>query len=256
MSTVAERLRKCEKISAAWAQLTSNMSAEILAEAGFEVIVPDMEHAPYTLESLVSVLQAIKANDCFAMVRAPWNDAVLIKQILDCGAHGVHVPYVSTAEEAEYAVKCCKYPLQGIRGLASSQRATCYGMKKQEYFAAANRDIIVMTAIETPEGVENIDKIASVDGLDGIFIGPSDLSTSMGHFFNPKAPEVQEDIHKVECVVKVKGKFLATIAPNIDAAAALYDRGYSLVYFLSDVGAVANAAQAAVKRFKELYRNQ
>lgn len=253
MSNVAERLRKCEKVSAAWAQLTSNMSAEILAEAGFDVIVPDMEHAPYTLQTLVSVLQAIKANDCFAMVRAPWNDAVLIKQILDCGAHGIHVPYVSTVEEAEYAVKCCKYPLMGIRGLASSQRATCYGMKKLEYFNKANAETVVMIAIETPEGVRNIDDLTSVDGVDGIFIGPSDLSTSMGYLFNPKVQEVQDAIRKVEKAALAKGKFLATIAPDIEAASKLYDRGYSMVYFMSDVSALANSAQTAVKRFKELY---
>ena len=251
--TVAERMRRGEKLSASWAQLTSSMSAEILAEAGFDVIVPDMEHAPYSLPQLVSVLQAIKGTDCFSMVRAPWNDAVMIKQILDCGAQGIHVPYVCNREEAEYAVKCCKYPLQGIRGLTSSQRATCYGMRKQAYFDRANRDIIVMVAIETSEGVENIEEIASVEGVDGIFIGPSDLSTSMGYFYNPKAPEVQEAIFRVEKSAKEKGKFLGTIAADFESAKALYDRGYTLVYFMSDVSAVANAATAAVKKFGEWY---
>lgn len=252
-NTTTERMRRGEKLCASWAQLTNNISAEILAEAGFDVIVPDMEHAPYTLSRLVSVLQAIKGTGCFSMVRAPWNDAVIIKQILDCGAQGIHVPYVSTREEAEYAVKCCKYPLEGIRGVASSQRATCYGMQKMEYFARANKDIIVMVAIETPEGVANVDEIASVEGLDGIFIGPSDLSTSMGHFYKPSDPEVQEAIRKIEKAAKEKNKFLATAAADFDSAKVLYDRGYTLVYYMSDVSAVANAAAEAVGKFREQY---
>lgn len=147
----AADLRAGKKLCGAWAHLGSNLSAEILAKAGYDVIIPDMEHAPYSLPALVSVLQAVESSGCFTMVRAPWNDQVAIKQILDCGADGIHIPYVNTRQEAEYAVRACKYPPQGVRGVATSQRATCYGMEKMAYLTRANRDVVVMLAIETPE---------------------------------------------------------------------------------------------------------
>ena len=248
---IMNKLRKKEPVSAAWAQLCSNMSAEILSEAGFDVLIIDMEHAPLDLPGLVSIIQATKGTGCVPFVRAPWNDMVWCKQILDAGAYGMHVPYVSTKEEAEYAVKSCKYAPQGWRGIAGSQRAVNFSMNKAEYYERANKDLIVMVAIETPEGVDNIDQIASVEGLDGIFIGPADLSTSMGYFANPSAKEVQEAMRKIEAAVFKTDKFLGTVAPNVSSAKALYEKGYSLIYFLSDATDLSRMAQTAVKEFKE-----
>ncbi|HZK71900.1 MAG TPA: aldolase/citrate lyase family protein [Clostridia bacterium] len=253
-NTMAQKLRNKEPVSAAWAQLGSNLSAEILAEAGFDVLVIDMEHSPVHLQSLISMIQATKGTDCVPFIRAPWNDMVWIKQILDSGAYGIHIPYVSTREEAEYAVRSCKYPLSGIRGIASNHRAVNYSLNKAEYFKRANEDIIVMVAIETPEGVKNIKEIASVPGIDGIFIGPSDLSTSMGYLVNPSAPEVQAAIKKIEEEVSKTDKFLATIAPNFEAAEKLYERGYSLIYMMSDVTDLANLALTTVAKFNKYER--
>lgn len=251
----AEKLRRKEPVSAAWAQLGSNLSAELLAEAGFDVLVIDMEHSPVHIPSLISMIQATKGTDCVPFIRAPWNDMVCIKQILDSGAYGIHIPYVSTREEAEYAVRSCKYAPEGVRGIASNHRAVNYSMNKMEYFKRANEDIIVMVAIETPQGVKNIKEIASVKGIDGIFIGPSDLSTSMGYLANPSVPEVQAAIREIEQEVLKTDKFLATIAPDAEAARKLYDRGYSLIYMMSDVVDLAKLASATVAKFKE-YANK
>ena len=253
--TVAERLRAGEPVSAAWV-LNNNINAEIIAEAGFDVVVPDMEHAPVTIPQLINILQAIKGTNCFPLVRAPANDLTILKQILDVGAQGVHVPFVNTKEEAEYAVRACKYPPEGIRGIASSQRATTFAIRKDEYFARANKDIIVIVAIESPTAVANLEEIVKVPGIDGIFIAPSDLSTSMGYFYNPAAPEVQKTIRYIEDVAKKAGKFVGTIASDFNAAKALYDRGYALVYYMSDNGVVSSAARAAVKQFKDVYGNK
>ena len=250
-NTVMKKLRNGEPVSATWSQLGSARCTEILAEAGFDVIVIDMEHSQLTLPDLTTMMMAMKGTDAIPIVRAPWNDMVWCKQILDCGAYGIHIPYVSTKEEAEYAVKSCKYALEGFRGIASTHRAVDYGLKKKEYWARANDDIIVMIAIETPEGVANIDEIASVKGVDGIFIGPSDLSTSMGHFVTPSHPEVQDAIRKVEKSAKAHGKFLGTIAADMEAAKALYDRGYSIVYFMSDAVSLGNMAAKQVAGFNE-----
>lgn len=250
-NTIAEKLRQGGKVCAAWGQLGSNISAEIMAEAGFDMIVFDMEHAQITLPQLVSMIQGLKGTDCIPIVRAPWNDMVWCKHILDTGAYGIHVPYVSTKEEAENAVRYCKYPLQGVRGLAGSPRATNYGMNMGEYFPRANRDTLVIVAIETPQGVANIEEIVAVDGVDGIFIGPMDLATSMGYLANPARPEVQAAIGRIEEVVLPSDKFLATLAPNAAAAKKFYDKGYGLVYMMSDAGAIARAAQDNVKAFRE-----
>lgn len=249
-NTVMNKLKRQEPVSAAWAQLGSNLSAEILAEAGFDILVIDMEHAPLDLPTLISIIQATKGTGCAPFVRAPWNDMVWIKHILDAGAYGIHIPYVSTKEEAEYAVKSCKYAPQGFRGIAGSHRAVNYSMNKADYYARANRDISVIVAIETPEGVDNVEAIANVEGVDGIFIGPADLSTSMGYLANPAEPVVQEAIAKIEAAAKAAGKFLGTVAASVEDAKRLYEREYSVIYFMSDVTDLAKQAVSAVKYFE------
>ena len=131
----------------------------------------------------------MKGTNAIPFARLPWNDLIAAKRVLDCGVMGMHIPYVNTKEEAENAVKFCKYPTRGIRGIAGSPRAAGFGMNKGSYLQRANDETIVMVAIETPIGVANLDEILKVEGVDGIFIGPMDLSTSMGCFGNPSAEE-------------------------------------------------------------------
>ena len=250
--TVSEKLRAGRPVCAAWAQLGSNVSAEIFAETGSDALIIDMEHGPWDMQNTLAAMQACKGTGCAPFVRVPWNDMVWCKRALDLGAAGVHVPYVSTREEAENAVRFCKYPTAGgVRGIAGSQRAVRYGLRKAEYYAGADRDIIVMVAIESPEGVANIAEIAAVEGVDGIFIGPSDLSTTMGHLADPSQPDVQEAIAKIEREAKAQGKFLGTIAPDWAGAKKLYDKGYSLVYFMSDTTTLSAAAHSAVEAFRQ-----
>ncbi|MFI3172616.1 MAG: aldolase/citrate lyase family protein [Eubacteriales bacterium] len=250
-SGIGNKLRNHEKVCASWIQSGSAVNAEILAEAGFDMVVIDMEHSQTTLPGLVSMLQAMKGTGCFSMVRVPWNDKVWMKHVLDCGVEGIHVPYVSTREEAEQAVSFCKYPSQGVRGIAGSQRAVCYGQKKDEYYNRANKDGIVMIAIETLQGVENIDEIVNVEGVDGIFIGPADLSTSMGYLNNPEEPHVQEAIAKIEKCVFASSKFLGTVAANMNDAKVKYNKGYDLLYLMSDVVGLMNISKQVVSSFQE-----
>ena len=167
-------------------------------------------------------------------VRAPWNDFVTIKRILDAGVSGILVPYVNSAEEAARAVSACKYPLEGIRGIAPSPRAGGYGMNQRDYLDYANEELDVLVAVETKTAVDHIEEIVKTNGLDGIFIGPMDLATSFGHFCNPKDEEVQEAIRKVESVVLGSDKFLATVAGSFEEAKKLYEKGYSMVIMMSD----------------------
>lgn len=250
--TIMKKLRNHGRVSAAWCQLGSPFSAEIFAEAGFDAIIIDMEHAPWDMFDVASAMQSCKGTECAPFIRVPWNDMIWCKRALDLGAYGIHIPYISSLKEAEDAVRFCRYPTAGgLRGLASSQRAVNFGINKAEYYSRADRDIIIMVAIENEEGVKNIDEIASVEGVDGIFIGPSDLSTNYGHIADPNYPEVQAAIRKVENSAKAHNKFLGTIAANAEAAQRYYDLGYSFVYFMSDTSTLSAIAKTQISIFEK-----
>ncbi len=246
------RLLAGEKLSAAWSQTGSTVTAEILAQAGFDMIVVDCEHAPIDPPQLLPIVQAAGGYGSMIMARAPWNDLVAIKRMLDCGIQGIHIPYVNNVEETARAVRACKYPPLGNRGIAGSPRAAGYGANRGQYLQRANDEILVLVALETPEAVENLDAMLDIEGLDGLFIGPMDLSTTMGYFGSPSHPEVQKVIREVEKKVIAKGKLLATIGANPAAAKELYDRGYSYVIFDSDVTTLRAVAYSHVDEFKKL----
>ena len=253
MKNIKDKLLKGEKTIGAWAQSMSPVTAEIMAQAGFDWIMIDMEHAPGGFDTTMSQVQAMDRSNCVPLVRAPWNDAVAIKRILDTGVMGVLVPYVNSAMEAEEAVKACKYPPLGIRGVAGSPKAAGYGQNVMEYIKAANDKILVLTAVETGEAVTNLDEILKVPGLDGIFIGPMDLATSMGYLGDPGQPEVQSAIKEVEEKVMAAGKVLASIGGSWEQAQMKYDRGYQMLMLMSDTVSLAALATQKVKEFKNVY---
>jgi len=246
-------LAEKKKLSAAWLQAASPITAEIMAKAGFDILMVDMEHGPGGIMDLIGQLQAVSHYDVVPFVRAPWNDFVTIKRILDAGVSGILVPYVNSAEEAARAVSACKYPLEGIRGIAPSPRAGGYGMNQRDYLDYANEELDVLVAVETKTAVDHIEEIVKTNGLDGIFIGPMDLATSFGHFCNPKDEEVQEAIRKVEAVVLGSDKFLATVAGSFEEAKKLYEKGYSMVIMMSDTTTLGKVALDQVEQFKEMY---
>ncbi len=249
------KLKEGKKTIGAWAQLASPFTAEIMSSAGFDWLMLDHEHAPGDILNLISQIQAMKGTQCVPLVRAPWNDFVAIKRILDAGTQGVLIPYVNTREEAEQAVKACKYPLEGIRGVAASPRAVGYGQNTGNYLQRANDQIYIMTAVETPEAIENLDEVLQVKGLDGIFVGPMDLASSMGYFGDPSQAEVQAAIQTVEKKVRAAGKILATTTGTWEQAQKLFERGYQMLMLMADGGALAALATQKVKQFREQYPN-
>lgn len=250
---VRRMLKEGRRTVGSWLQLGSPLSAEIIAKAGPDWVMIDLEHGPYDIPTLISQLQAIHGYDVVPLARAPWNDFVAIKQILDCGVMGLLIPYVSTPEEAQAAVRACKYQTRGIRGAAGSPRASGYGMDGVRYLAHADEQILVMTQVETPEAVDNIEALAAVEGLDGLFIGPMDLSCAMGHFASPGDPEVQAAIRHVEDAVLGSGKFLGTVAGSMEEAEALYRRGYQLVIPMSDSVSLGKLAKDTFSQFHRLF---
>jgi 2-dehydro-3-deoxyglucarate aldolase/4-hydroxy-2-oxoheptanedioate aldolase len=248
-------LKEGKRVSAAWLQAGNPMTAEIVARCGFDIVMIDMEHGPGDIQTLIAQIQACQCSESVPFVRAPWNDLVVIKRILDAGVYGLLVPYVNTKEEALRAVAAAKYPPLGVRGIAGSPRAAGFGYNQMAYLRSANDEIFVMTAVETAEAVSNLDEILSVDGLDGIFIGPMDLATSMGYLGDPSAAAVKSAIETIERKVLASGKVLATVGGTWADSKAKYEKGYRLIVSMSDTVTLAQAAReradAFVKDFPE-----
>ena len=245
---VKKKLKSGATTCGAFLQLSSSLSAEILSQAGFDWLIVDMEHAPVDIDSLLRQLQAMDGA-CVPFVRAPWNDPVAIKRILDTGAQGILIPYVNTRAEAEAAVAACRFPPQGVRGAAMSPRAARFGLATTEYFAQANLDTVVIVGVETTEAVQNLDAILEVDGLDGIFIGPMDLAVSLGHS-DVQCEPVREAIAEIERKVFASDKFLGTVATNWEKASACYERGYQWLILMQDGLALASQAASVVAKFR------
>jgi 2-keto-3-deoxy-L-rhamnonate aldolase RhmA len=232
-----------------WSGLNSNIAAEIIAHAGFDWIVLDTEHAPNEVPSLLSQLQAMAGGTAEPVVRCAWNDPVLIKRILDVGVRSLLVPWVQNADEARRAVAASRYPPAGIRGIAVATRATRWG-RQMDYHHRANDEMCVIVQIETSAAVREIEAIASVDGVDGIFIGPSDLAADLGHLSNPGHPDVQAAIASAVKRVRAGGKSAGILTGDPIAAQRYLDLGFTFVAVGADTGVLVAAAGKLAAQFK------
>jgi 4-hydroxy-2-oxoheptanedioate aldolase len=232
-----------------WSSLASNVAAEIISDSGFDWILLDTEHSPNEIPGLVSQLQALARGTATPIVRPAWNDAVLAKRILDIGAQSLLFPYVQNVNEARAAVASTRYPPQGIRGVAVSARASRYG-RTPGYLTKANDEICVLVQVETAQAMRELEAIAKVDGVDGVFIGPSDLAASLGHLGNPQHPDVQKVIEDAGRRLKAIGKPAGILTGNEDEARRYMGWGYLFVAVGADVGLLARNADALAKKFK------
>jgi 2-dehydro-3-deoxyglucarate aldolase/4-hydroxy-2-oxoheptanedioate aldolase len=247
------KLKNGQRTIGGFLQTLSPVAAEIMSQSGFDWLIVDLEHSPGGFENLQAQLQAMNGSGVVPFARAPWNDAVAIKRILDTGVMGVLVPYVNTADEARAAVAACKYPPQGVRGVAGSPRAAGYTRNVRPYLTTANEETIVMVAVETLDAVRNLDEILEIEGLDGIFIGPVDLASSMGFLGDPAQPEVQETIARIEEKVIPSDKFLGTLATDWNKARACFEKGYQWMVLMQDGAALKKAGDEAVAGFRNAY---
>ena len=232
-----------------WCSLGSPITAEVLGLAGFDWLLLDGEHAPNDVLSLIPQLMALKDSASAPVVRPSCNDVVEIKRLLDAGFYNFLVPFVQTAEEAQRAVSATRYPPEGVRGVSVSHRGNQYGAVK-DYFDLANDHVSVMVQIESRAGVAAAAEIAAVDGIDALFIGPSDLAAGHGHLGNSNHPEVQEAIKTVFAAARAAGKPVGILTP-VEADARRYiELGATVVAVGSDLGAFRTATQALAARFR------
>jgi len=193
-----EKLQKGESVIGAFVGLGHPDVTEVLSRAGFDWLLIDGEHAPLGIETMQTMMMAMNGSGCTPIVRPQWNDPVVIKRVLDIGAYGVLVPWVNSKEEAEAAVSACRYPPEGIRGYGP-RRASRFDSNYRE---TANEEVLVSVQIETQKALDNLEEIASVDGVDALFIGPWDLSNNMG-FGVPPQWENPRFLGALEAVIKV-----------------------------------------------------
>lgn len=241
------RMRSGERVNGFWAELFSPAASEIMAAAGYDCAMIDCEHGPGDTASAIAVMRAIQATSCTPLVRVPGNDPVWIKRLLDAGAQGVMIPAVNTADQAEAAVAACHYPPRGVRGMAAPiVRASGYGRDWQGYVQEIAQSLLVICQIESGEALQSLDRIAAVDDLDMIFIGPFDLSASLGHMGEPDHPVVRQAITRAEQAAKAQGCLLGGIPTPERSPKMLYDAGYDLVLADIDVLMLREGAQAGV----------
>ena len=215
-----QALSRCERQVGLWCSMASPVAAEILAGAGFDWIVIDGEHAPNDIVTLLPQLQAMRGGTAEPVFRVPWNEPVIIKRALDVGARSV------------------------------APRANDYG-RIQSYHRNAHLDTCVLVQLETKIALKEVEAVAAVEGVDGIFIGPSDLAAAFGHLGNPKHPEVQAAIADAAQRIRAKGKSAGILTGNADDAEGLFDAGYNFVAVGSDVGVLARTAEALAARFRK-----
>jgi 4-hydroxy-2-oxoheptanedioate aldolase len=234
-----------------WTSLASPAVAEIAAGGAFDFVVVDTEHAPVGLEAVANNLRAIEAGDSHSIVRVPWNDPVRIKRLLDLGPDGLLVPMIDSEEEAREAVAATRYPPDGVRGVAAA-RAAEYGRSLDEYVRDGHRDLLTIAQIETGTGVENSDRIAAVEGIDALLIGPADLSASLDVFGEWGADEF---VTSVETVIEAgtdAGVPVGTLGTDPEQIRTLGSLGFDFMIAGVDFAHVIRGQQRAYDAASEL----
>ena len=237
-----------------WLMSGNSASAEAMGCIGFDWLVVDMEHVPIDYRDAYQILQAIGGTNAIPVIRLAWNDIVLVKRALDIGAQTLMFPFVQNADDARRAVASTKYPqpgekTPGTRGFAAMHRASGYGTIA-DYGARANDAITCMIQLETPAALAKLEEIASVDGVDALFVGPGDLSAAMGMLGNMAHPDLQAALKNAAERARAIGKPIGIVGPTPEMVQKFIEYGYNYVAVASDMGMMmrqANAFFSAIK---------
>ncbi len=236
-----KRVLAREWLCGTFLNLGSPVTVEIAGLAGFDWVLIDHEHGPGGEDTLLHQLHAAGATPTFPVVRVAANEAPRFKRVLDQGAFGVMVPYVSTAAEARQAVNAMRYPPHGIRGVAKFNRGAGFGGDFEDYYLHAHERLLCVIQIETPDAVKNCDDIAAVDGADVLFVGPTDLSYNMGIRDQLESAPFKEALQRVSAAAKKHGKAAGILVHNASLVPMCRDLGFTFVALGSDGGGVRAA---------------
>jgi 4-hydroxy-2-oxoheptanedioate aldolase len=233
-----------------WLSLADPYTAELCATAGFDWLAVDLEHAPNDLRSTLAILQALAGYDAAPVVRLPNASDTVIKQILELGATTVLVPMVESAAQAAQIVRACHYPPAGVRGVGSGSARSSRWSAYSDYLHAADEQVCVLVQIESGAGVEAVDAIAAVDGIDGVFVGAADLAASMGRLGEPAHPEVRAAVEHTLAAIQRAGKPAGALELNPALAERTLALGARFVAVGTDAALLASATRSLAARFR------
>ncbi|NHN39880.1 4-hydroxy-2-oxoheptanedioate aldolase [Pseudomaricurvus alcaniphilus] len=246
-NTFKQALRNGQQQYGFWLGLANPLSAELCAYTGYDWLLIDGEHAPNNLQTILAQLQAISGTSSHPVVRVVEGDTALIKQMLDIGAQTLLVPMVETAEQAAQLVKAMHYPPNGVRGVGSALARASGWNQITGYFAAVDEQLCLLIQIESVTGLNNLDEILKVDGIDGVFIGPADLAGSMGYLGQPAHPEVKAAVTTATQKIIAAGKAVGTLATNKAIATAYEQAGMQFIALGVDTLVLATTASSILK---------
>ena len=244
MKWIRERVLGGEWMGGTFLNLGSSLTAEIAGKSGFDWVLIDIEHGMGDRYELLAQLQAVESTPAAPVVRIAWNDPVLFKRVLDLGVSGVMVPMVNSAEEARRAAAAMRFPPEGVRGVARMNRSCDFGPGFMDYFKNANSKLLTIVQIETRAAIDRLPEIAAVEGVDVLFVGPLDLSVSLGVPDQFDHPLEQEALAKVVKACREAGKAPGILVANEDQLKRVKALGFSFVAIGSDGGVVVREMRA------------
>lgn len=245
-----QRLQHPEPQIGLWLGLANAYCAELAANAGFDWLLLDGEHAPNDLRSLLAQLQAIAPYPAHGIIRPPVGDTALIKQLLDIGAQTLLIPMVESAEQARELVRAMRYPPEGIRGVGSALARASRWNTIPDYLDQADEHMCLLVQIENLEGLANLEAIAAVAGVDGLFIGPADLSAAMGHRGNPGHPEVAAAIETAIASIRKAGKAAGILSADPKLARRYIELGAHFVAVGVDTTVLMKGLQGLLGQYR------
>ncbi|MDZ7711151.1 MAG: HpcH/HpaI aldolase/citrate lyase family protein [Roseovarius sp.] len=244
-------LARGETLVGCWAGFAAPYPTEVLAGAGFDWLVIDGEHAPNDLGSVSAQLGVLRGAATQAVVRLPMGEVWAIKQVLDAGAQTLLIPMVESAAQAEGLVRAMRYPPEGVRGSGAALARASRFSGIPDYIATANAQMCLLVQVETRAGLAALDDILGVEGVDGVFIGPSDLAADMGYLGDSTVPEVQEAIRDALTRIASAGRAPGILALDHETAARYRDWGARFLAVGIDVVMLAEAARALAARWRD-----
>ena len=249
------RLLSGEKLSGCWLGMYNPVAAEVIAQAGYDVGMVDLEHGPGSYLDALNIMPVLELHGCIPAIRIPFAHEAEVKKAMDLGPLAIMVPNLRSVEEAEYMVRSTRYGPKGIRGAAPRIiRATQYGKTSADYQAFLEKEFLLIGQVETRQALEQVEDIAAVEGLDMLFVGPSDLSASLGQQGNFTSDEFMAAIERIEKAAKDAGKLLGSIPLLTRSAAELFQSGYQLVISGTDTILLKTAAENDIEKMKEAKR--
>ncbi|MGH7707105.1 MAG: HpcH/HpaI aldolase family protein [Vulcanimicrobiaceae bacterium] len=249
-----DRLRADEPVFGTWLNFNDSLSAQVLGRSGFDFLVIDMEHGPITAESAEAIAIATKTTPALPIVRTAWNDSVSVQRSLDMGVVGAIVPYVNDVATARRVVADGRYPPLGGRSRGGVRSPYAFDTDVATYVAGANDAVLLLIMIETAAAVQVVDQIVALDGVDGVFVGPNDLSATNGLAYpaswDTGAPQLHDAVAAVAKAARANGKFAGILAKDVAMAERCLELGYRFLAVGNDVGMLSGAATAATAKLR------